>query len=150
MQDVRDKKGLTYGVSTGLSPSQHAGFIFGQAAVDNPKMGEALAAIKDTMRHFRDDGPTDKEISAAKDYLTGSMPLALTSTDKIAAILVMIQREKLGSDYLDRYSDMIRDVTANDVEHAIDRWFNPDAITWVMVGKPQDVTVDQTKDTVKQ
>ena len=56
MHDVRDKKGLTYGVSTGLAPAQHDGLIIGQAAVDNPKTAEALETMRDTMRRFHDDG----------------------------------------------------------------------------------------------
>jgi len=150
MQDVRDKKGLTYGVSTELAPSDHAGLIVGQAAVDNPKVSEALETMRDTMHRFHDEGPNLHEIMAAKDYLTGSQPLALTSTDKIANILVVMQKEKLGRDYLDRYSDIIHGVTADDIDHAIQHWFNPDRITWVMVGKPEGVAVTQTKDTVKQ
>jgi len=150
MHDVRDKKGLTYGVSTALSPAQHSGLIIGQAAVDNPKVSEALETMRDTMRHFHDDGPTPREIMAAKDYLTGSQPLSLTSTDRIAAILVAIQRDNLGGDYLDRYSEIIRSVTAKDIDHAIERWFNPDKITWVMVGKPEGVAATQIRDTVKE
>ncbi len=150
MQEVRDKKGLTYGVSTSLAPSQHAGLIIGQAAVDNPKMVEALDTIRETMRRFHDEGPSAHEVAAAKDYLTGSQPLALTSTDKIAAVLVMMQREKLGRDYLDRYGEIIGGVTDKEITHVLDRWFNPDKMTLVMVGKPEGITSAQTKDTVKQ
>ena len=150
MHDVRDKKGLTYGIETGLAPSQHSGLIIGQVAVDNPKMAEAFDTMRDTMRRFHDEGPTPREIGAAKDYLTGSQPLALTSTERIAGALVSMQRDNLGSDYLDRYPEFIRNVTAKDIARVIDRWFNPDKITWVMVGKPENVTPTQIKDTVKQ
>jgi zinc protease len=150
MQDVRDKKGLTYGIDTGLAPAEHDGLIIGQAAVDNPKVAEALDTMRDTMRRFHDEGVTPNEIAAAKDYLTGSRPLALTSTDKIAQVLVMMQRENLGSDYLDRYNDIIRHVTAKDISRVIEHWFNPDRITWVMVGKPEGVSATQTKDIVRQ
>ena len=150
MHDVRDKKGLTYGIDTGLSPSEHAGLIFGQASVDNPKVAEALDVVRDTMRRFRDGGATAPEIAAAKDYLTGSQPLTLTSTDKIAAVMVSMQREKLGRDYLDRYGDIIRSVTVEDISRAIKRWFDPDKMTLVMVGKPDGVTATQIKDSIKQ
>jgi zinc protease len=150
MQDVRDKRGLTYGIGTNLSASEHAGLIVGQSAVDNPKMGEALATIRDTMRRFHEDGPTVREIAAAKDYLTGSQPLELTSTDKIASMLVEMQREHLGRDFLDRYDGLVRGVTASDLERVVDRWFNPDKITWVMVGMPDGVTPNETRELVKQ
>lgn len=136
MHDVRDEKGLTYGIETLLAPADHGGLIVGEAAVDNPKVPEALATIRDTMRHFYDDGATGKEIAAAKDYLTGAMPLNLTSTDKIAAMLVAMQRDHLGRDYLDRYDGLIRGVTKDDVARVIDHWFDPDNVTDVMVGDP--------------
>lgn len=150
MQDVRDKKGLTYGVNTELAPSDHAGLIMGQAAVDNPKAAEALAVMRDTMQRFHDDGATAREIAAAKNYLTGSLPLALTSTDKIARILVDLQHDHLGSDYLDRYDDIIRDVTPGDVAAAIDHWFNPDKINWVMVGHPEGVAATTVREMVRK
>ncbi len=150
MHEVRDKKGLTYGIDTGLSPSEHAGLIFGQASVDNPKVAETLDVVRDTMRRFRDGGATVPEIAAAKDYLTGSQPLAMTSTDKIAAVMVSMQREKLGRDYLDRYGDIIRGVTVEEISRAIKRWFDPDKIVLVMVGKPEGVTAGQVRDLVKQ
>ena len=150
MQDVRDKKGLTYGINTALSPAEHAGLVLGHAAVDNPKTAEALETIRDTMRRFHDDGVTAHEITAAKDYLTGSQPLALTSTDKIAAALVGMQRDKLERDYLDRYGNSIRSVTPDDIARVIEHFFAPEKATWVMVGKPDGIAATQTKESVKQ
>ncbi len=150
MQDMRDKKGLTYGVSTFLAPSQHAGLIMGHAAVGNQKAAEALALIRSVMRGFYEDKPSAKEIEAAKDYLTGSTPLALTSTHKIADILVTMQREDLGRDYLTRYPKIIRAVTSSDVHRVIDRWFNPDKMTLAMAGKPVGVSALQVRETVRK
>ncbi|MDD4616689.1 MAG: pitrilysin family protein [Alphaproteobacteria bacterium] len=150
MQNLRDKKGLTYGIQTYLAPADKAGLVIGSTAIDNPKASEALALIRDTMRGFFEAGPTEKEIGAAKDYLTGAMPLALTSTSAIAAILVEMQRENLGMDYIDRYGKIIRSVTKADIDRAIERYFNPDKMTFVMVGKPEDVAPTQAKETVRQ
>jgi zinc protease len=146
MQDVRDKKGLTYGINTGLSSMDHGAIIVGEAATDNARTGQAWDIASDTLRRFYQDGATDKEIEAAKDYLTGVMPLAMTSTDKIANVLLDIQLEHLGSDYLDRRNDNIRHVSDDDVQHAIQRWFNPDMLTLAMVGKPEGITPTQTRE----
>lgn len=150
MQDVRDKKGLTYGISTDLSPMEHGGLIAGEASTDNPKTAEAWNVAHSTMRDFYDNGPSSEEISAAKDYLTGSLPLMMTSTDEIAGLLADIQLQRLGRDYLDRRNDMIRAVTKEDVQKAVRRWFNPDNVTLAMVGSPEDmqptITREQTRD----
>jgi zinc protease len=146
MQDVRDKKGLTYGINTGLSPMEHGGVILGEAATDNPKTAQAWDIAQDTMRRFYDEGVNEKEVEAAKDYLTGALPLAMTSTDKIASVLTDIQLEHLGRDYLANRNDLLRQVSVDDVNQAIHRWFNPDGLTLTMVGKPEGIVPTQTQD----
>jgi zinc protease len=145
MQDVRDKKGLTYGINTGLSPMEHGGVIVGEAATDNAKTGQAWDIAMDTMHRFYDDGVSEKEIEAAKDYLTGALPLAMTSTDKIAGVLAEIQLEHLPRDYLDRRNDLLRNVTMDDIDHVIKRWFNPSGLSLSMVGKPEGIIPTKTQ-----
>lgn len=150
MKDVRDDKGLTYGIGTGLSAMEHGGMIVGEAATDNARSGEAWNVIRATMRKFYEDGVSAKEIAGAKDYLTGSLPLALTSTDKIASVLVDVQRENLGVDYLDRRNDLIRSVTADDVAQAIRKWFDPDRLTLSLAGKPEGITPTRTEQMARE
>jgi zinc protease len=134
MQELRDKSGLTYGIDTGLSPMEHGGLLAGETATDNAKTGTAWRVIKKTMQDFYNDGVTAKEVQSAQNYLTGAMPLAMTSTDKIAGVLLELQIDRLGSDYLDHRSALIRAVTADDVNRVIKMWFNPDLVTLSMVG----------------
>lgn len=150
MQDVRDKNGLTYGISTSLSAMDYGGVIVGDAATDNNKTQKAWSIASDTIRNFYDNGATEKEVSAAKDYLTGALPLTMTSTDRIAGALVSMQLEHLSRDYMDRYNDLIRNVTSDDINRVIKRWFNPDHLTLVMVGKPDGMTASQTQEPVRQ
>ena len=149
MQDVRDKKGLTYGIDLSLNPMQHAGLIVGEASVDNPKALQAWDTIEETMRHFYNDGASAKEITAAKDFLTGALPLSMTSTDRIASVLLSIQLEDLGVDYLEHRNQLIRDVTEEDVDRVIHRWFDPDYMTLVMVGQPESLMSNQTQALVR-
>jgi zinc protease len=150
MQDVRDKKGLTYGIGTGLSPADHVGLIIGETATENTKTSEAWSIVHDTMQRFYDDGVTEKDMTAAKNYLTGSLALGLTSTDKIAGALVDMQLSHLGFDYLDRHNDLIRNVTAEDVERVIKTFFRPDRVTVSMVGMPANVTATETRILVRE
>ena len=150
MQNVRDKKGLTYGVHTDLAAMEHGAMITGGMAVDNPKAAEAWATAMETFRDFYEDGASDKEIAAAKDYLTGALPLAMTSTDKIVGVLVGMQLDRLGRDYLDHHNDLIRKVTVEDVRRVIHRWFDPDGLTLSMVGKPASMTANQTRNLVRE
>ena len=150
MQDVRDKKGLTYGISTELAPADHAGMIVGQAATDNPKTREAWEIAQATMRRFYDDGATLGEVNSAKDFLTGSLPLALTSTDKIAGALVTLQLERRDPNYLDKRNDLFRNVSLDEVNIAIRHWFNPDRLTLAMVGKSDGMASTEMKAQAKE
>ena len=69
----------------------------------------------------------------------------MTSTDSIAGVLIADADRALGIDYLDRHDDMIRSVTPDDVQRAIRRWFNPDRLTLVMVGKPEGMHADRRR-----
>ena len=126
MQAVRDKEGLTYGIGTSLSSMEHGAMIVGHVAADNAKAGRALNLLTDVWNAFYSDGPSDDEIAAAKNYLTGALPLGLTSTDALASVLVEMQMDHLGRDYLDRRNDFILKVGREDVLRVIERWFNPD------------------------
>ncbi|MFY9288882.1 MAG: pitrilysin family protein [Alphaproteobacteria bacterium] len=148
MHEVRDKAGLTYGIGTDLSPMDFGAVIIGEASTDNDKTAEAWKITLATMRSFYKDGATEKDINAAKDYLTGATPLAMTSTDKIAAVLVEMQLENLGRDYLDRRPTLLRQVTAEDIRRVITKWFNPDKLNLSMVGKPEGIQPTQTRELV--
>ena len=149
MHDVREDKGLTYGIDTSLSGMDHAGALVGQASTDNDKTGQAWQIVLATMHRFYDGGMTDDETTAAKNYLTGSLPLEMTSTDKIAGLLVEIQLDRLGIDYLDRRDELINSVTAADLTRTIRRWFNPDGLTAAFVGQPAGINPTVTRDLVK-
>jgi len=149
MQEVRDKNGLTYGIDTGLSPMEHGGLIVGKAATDNPKTAKAFQITLQTMQQFFEQGATEKEVQDAKNFLTGALPLALTSTDKIASALVSLQLDRLGRDYFDRHSDYLRAITPDDVNKAIRRWYDPAGLSLSMVGKPDGVEPTLTRDLVR-
>lgn len=149
MQDVREARGLTYGIDTSLSAMDYGALIAGNASTDNTKTGEAWKIIQQTMRKFYESGATEKDIQAAKDYLTGSLALAMTTTDQIAEILVAIQLERLGLTYLEQRNGLINQVTKNDVDKVIKRWFNPDGLTLALVGKPQGVASTETRQLIR-
>ena len=150
MQEVRDKNGLTYGIDTGLAPMEHAAMIMGNAATDNGKTGKAWDITLNVWRKFFHEGPNTEEVKAAKDYLTGSLPLTMTSTDAIAEVLVNMQIEHLDRDFLDKRDSLIRDVTAGDLTRVIKKWFDPAELILVMVGKPEGVKPTLTQEQVRE
>lgn len=150
MKAVRAQKGLTYGISTSLAPMRKTSMLSGAVSADNDKIAQALTLTKTVWQDFYDRGVTAEEVGAAQDYLTGSLPLALTSTDAIADVLLGMQTQKLGMDYLDRHAALYRAVTKEDVERAIKKWFDPTRLSYSMVGKPEGIAADETREMLKE
>jgi len=150
MNEVREKNGLTYGIGTGLTPMDKASLLMGELATDNDKAGEALALTKQVWGDLVTHGASDAEMAAAKAYLTGSQPLALSSTDAAATLLLGMQLDDLPRDYLAHREALINAVTRDDVNRVLRRWFDPATTRFVFVGKPQNVHADEERPLTKE
>jgi len=133
---IRTARGLTYGVSSSLITYEHGGALLASSDLSNANVQEALVVLRGIWRDMAFDGPTAEELEDAVTYLTGSFPLSLTSTESIADLLVAMQVESLGIDYLDRRNDHIRAVTLEDARAAAAAYLRPDQLTVVVVGDP--------------
>ncbi len=136
-EEIREKRGLVYSVHTYLSLRDRAGMIVGQLATANARVKAALDLVRGEWKRMARDGVGEHELAAAKRYLNGSFPLRLDSTRSIARILVAIQANRLGIDYIDRRSSLIDAVTVSDIRRVARRLLSPDKLTTVVVGDPE-------------
>ena len=136
MEEVREKRGLAYGVYSYLQDLDAAALHLGGVQTANDRMAESLEVIRAEWRRMREAGVTQEELDKARRYLTGSFALRFDSNAKIAGYLVFVQREKLGIDYFDRRNDLIRAVTVEDVGRVARRLLRPEALSVVVVGQP--------------
>lgn len=139
MDEVREKRGLAYGVNTSLVPYESAPFMIASVGTRNESVAESIAVIKDEWRKFQAEGPTADELEGAKMYMTGSWPLRFTSSGRIASTLVAVQRDDLGLDYLDRRNDYIESITLDDVRRVAASLYKPDELSVIVVGQPVGV-----------
>jgi zinc protease len=135
--EIREKRGLVYNVSTGLSPLDHAGLMLGDLATENAHVGEAIGLVKKELKRIVSDGATAEELADAKTYLTGSFPLRFSSNSKIASELVGIQLEHLGIDYVDRRNGLIEAVMLDDLKRVAPRIYDPEHLLIAVVGDPK-------------
>lgn len=136
MDEVREKRGLVYGVGTGASTRDLANFIRGSAQTENGDVAEALSVIKAELAKAASAGATDAEVRDAKRYLTGSFPLSLDSNVNIAGTLHSYQWSGRDIGYINRRNSLIDAVTKADVDRVLARLYNPNAFTFVIVGQP--------------
>ncbi len=135
-KEVREKRGLAYGVSDSLVWFKRAAVVLGGTATRADRTGDALAIIEAETKRMADDGPTADELAAAKSYLKGAYALSLDTSSKIAAQLTQIQLDKLGIDYMQRRSAMIDAVTLDDAKRVAKRLFGGGMLVTV-VGRPK-------------
>jgi zinc protease len=138
-EEVRVKRGLAYSIYSALDPLQHSGIILGSVATENKNVAQSIDLIRQEWRRMREHGPTLQELQDAKTYLTGSYPLSLDSTARIAATLVAVQRDKLGIDYLERRNGLIEAVSLEDAKRVAARLFDPDKLSFVVFGAPANL-----------
>ena len=136
MTEVREKRGLAYGVYAYLSVREEAALYLGSVRTANARMAESLEVIRAEWTRMATEGISEAELDAAKKYLTGAFPLGFDSNAKIARYLVFLQESGLGREYLDKRNDLIMAVTVEDVKRVAARVLQPEALSIVVVGKP--------------
>jgi zinc protease len=136
MTEVRDKRGLTYGISTQLVDFSSASIIMGTVQSEKSKIGTALDVTKSEMARFAESGATENELADAKTYLTGSFPLGLDSNAKIARTLNGFQRSGLPADYVQKRNAMIDAVSLQQVNAMAKKYYDPARLMVVIAGTP--------------
>lgn len=140
MTEVREKRGLTYGIGSYLAPMDQAEMMIGQFASANEKAGEAIQVVRDEWTKMLTNGVTAEELAATKTFLTGSYPLRFDGNGPIAKILVGMQMEGLPMDYAVTRNASIEAVTLDDVSRVAKRLLQPGSLHFVVVGQPVGVT----------
>lgn len=136
MREVREKRGLTYGIGTYLAPMDHAEMYLGQFSASNDKVAEAIDVIRAEWAKVATNGLTETELAEVKTYLTGSFPLRFSGNGPIANILVGMQLEGLPIDYAVTRNDKVMAVTMEDIARVAKRLYLPEALHFVVVGQP--------------
>lgn len=135
--EVREERGLTYGIGSYLVNWDYASLLLGQFASANDRMGEAISVVKSEWARVAEEGVTEEELEAAKTYLTGAYPLRFDSNASIARILVGMQIDGLPIDYIDTRNSKVEAVTVEDVKRVAKRLYQPEALRFVVVGQPE-------------
>ncbi|MBI1327581.1 MAG: insulinase family protein [Alphaproteobacteria bacterium] len=138
MENVREKAGLTYGIYSGFLHLDHADLLQVSTSTKNITAGQLLALYKKTAHDMQTTPPAEQELQETKDYLVGSIPLELTSTEAIASFLLTLQLDNRPVDYLTHYISELESVTAEDVKQMAGALLSTLPLI-VLVGMPEGV-----------
>jgi zinc protease len=137
-REVREKRGLAYGVSDTLIWLDHTALLLGSTATRADATGQTIDIIEHEIRRLADDGPTEEELATSKTYLKGAFALGLDTSNRIASQLVQMQIDNLGIDYIERRGDLIDRVTMADAKRVAKRLLDGGMLVTV-VGRPEGV-----------
>jgi zinc protease len=136
MSEVREKRGLTYGIGSYLVGMDQAELYMGQFSASNDKVAEAISVVSAEWARIASEGLTQQELADTKTYLTGSYPLRFDGNSRIASILVGMQMDDMPIDYAVTRNAKIEAVTMDDIKRVAQRIFLPEALHFVVVGQP--------------
>jgi zinc protease len=136
-EEVRNKRGLSYSVYSGLVPMRQTGPFLAVAQTKNSQTADAIAVMRQTIADFVADGPTDQQLDEAKRNLTGGFALRIASNGQIVEQLAVIGFYDYPLDWLNTYVAKVDTVTAEQVRDAFRRRIDPERLIAVVVGGGQ-------------
>lgn len=137
MEEVRERRGLTYGIYSALAPRDLAATYQGSVQTANATAGEVVEAVRAEWRRLAEEGVTEAELEEAKTYLTGAYPLRFDGNATIAEIMVGMQMSDLGVDYIAERNDLVEAVTIEEINRVAERLLRTDDLSFVVVGRPE-------------
>jgi zinc protease len=137
MQEVREKRGLTYGVYSYLVDKAGAQLWVGQVASSNGRVAQAVEVIRDEWTKMQQSGVTQTELDDAKTYMTGAYPLRFDGNAPIANIAVEMQMEGLPPEYIVTRNDQVNAVTLEQINRVARELLDPAKLTFVVAGMPE-------------
>jgi zinc protease len=141
--EVREKRGLAYGVNSSLVWFRNAAVVLGGTATRADRAADALSVIEQETKRMAAEGPTAEELAAAKSFLKGTYALSLDTSGKIAVQLTQIQIDNLGIDYIERRSALIDAVTLEDAKRVARRLYGGGWLVTV-AGRPKGLASSET------
>ena len=132
--EVREKRGLTYGASSNFAPGLHAGAFTVSLQTRPDQATQALEVARNVVSDFVANGPTETELKAAKDNLIGGFALLIDSNRKLLGNISNIAWNNLPLDYLDTWSRQVDKVTLEDVKTAFSAKLQPEKMVIIVLG----------------
>ncbi|MCF6272221.1 MAG: insulinase family protein [Rhodobacteraceae bacterium] len=134
--EVREKRGLTYGISSYLLPYQHAAIYMGNFSSGNETVAEAVEIVQAQWAEMAKNGVSAEELAIATRYLTGAYPLRFDGNAKIAGILAGLQLAELPISYVDERNELVNAVTLEEINRVAAALYQPESLRIVVTGQP--------------
>lgn len=143
--EVREKQGLAYSINASLSWNSHTTYILGSTATQNKSVAKVIQIIRDQWQVMKEKGVTEAELAATKEKMIGAYPLSFSSTYQIIGMLRMLQLDGLPAHFVNERNHLIEKVTLEEVNQVAQKLLQPEKLTFIVVGKPEELKAGETK-----
>jgi zinc protease len=133
MQNVREEKGLVYDISSYFNADRLGGSFQLTFQTKNESANVAIEEVLEEIKKIRNNPVTDRELADAKAFLTGSFPMRIETSSRIANFLVAVEFYDLGVGYIDDYPVFINNVSKDDVLRVAKKYLDPEQFILVVV-----------------
>ncbi len=133
-KSAREDRALTYGVYSYLSLGDKSQLLKGRFSSTPENFQKVKAIVDEEWQKIAEKGVTPAELEETKNYMIASYNLRFASLDQISAILVMMQKDGLGKDFLQKRNGYVEAVTLDEVNAAAAKYFGAGKPVWVNIG----------------
>ncbi|WP_417586621.1 M16 family metallopeptidase [Pararhodobacter oceanensis] len=137
MTQIREERGLTYGIYTSLASSRFGDSYVGRFSTANASAAEAIELVRAQYEWLANGGITQEDLDRAQTYLTGAYALRFDGNASIANIMASMQFQDYPLDYVNIRNDLVRAVTLEDIQRVAAQLAQPEALHFVVVGQPE-------------
>jgi zinc protease len=137
--DIREKQGFAYSVSSHHTPLKDAGEFDASMQVRNEVVEPALTSMLGHLTGIAKEPVQDSELTNVKNYLSGVFVMRLQTHDGLASQLAAVKALGLPVDYLEKYTTRIRSVEPEQIQSAAKKYISPDESAIVVVGDAQKI-----------
>lgn len=143
--NLREDKGYTYGIGSGISSDELVGRFTASTTVRNEVTDSAVVEIFKEMKTIVKEKVTEEELQSTKNYMTGSFARAMESPQTVATFALNTARYNLAKDYYKNYLKNLNSVTVDDIQTAAKKYIKPNNSYLLVVGNAEQVAEGLTK-----
>ncbi|SEH56900.1 zinc protease [Bathymodiolus azoricus thioautotrophic gill symbiont] len=133
--EIREKKGLAYSVYSHFSQMQSNGSFTMKLQTKIAQANKARKIAVQTLNNFINNNIDKQKLQDGKDNIIGGFALQTASNANILTYLSIIGFYNLPLDYLDTFTDKIKDISTQDIQNAFAQLINTDKLVIVSVGQ---------------
>lgn len=126
MQEIRVKRGLTYGIYSYYDARLGDGPFIMSTSSRHDKVGEVVTESLNIVKDLRDKGITEQELLDAKAYMKGQFPNALETPEKLAQNLLLLRMYGIPDSYLTDYNANLDKISVQDINRVIKQYMSPE------------------------